>query len=93
MTSDPRRIEIDEFLPHPPEKVWRWRTAPGDASRLDSTVTLTLHPEGSGTRLFLVHDGFDPDDPYQAVARRLLGSGWRGTGRRISSVLEERERR
>lgn len=150
MTTDPRRIEIDEFLPHPPEKVWRaitdpdllarwlmpndfrleighrftvrsnpipaagfggvghcevldfekghmlkiaWRTAQGDASRLDSTVTFTLQPEGTGTRLFLVHDGFDPDDPYQAVARRLLGSGWRGAGRRISSALERHGRR
>ena len=143
---DPRAVYVDEFLPYPPEKVWRaltdpeliarwlmpndfklevghrftfrgypipaagfggaghsevldfepekmlriaWRAAPGDRSSLDSTVTFTLEPEGRGTRLFLAHDGFDPDDPYQDAARRLMGGGWRGTGARIASVIGE----
>jgi uncharacterized protein YndB with AHSA1/START domain len=143
--DDPRTIRVDEFLPHPVEKVWRaitdpdliarwlmpndfklevghrftfrtdpipaagfggvghsevlafepekmlqiaWRAAPEDASSLDSTVTFMLEPEGKGTRLFLVQDGFDPDDPYQAMSRRMMGSGWAGVARGISRVIE-----
>jgi len=146
VNGNPRAIYVDEFLPHPPEKVWRaltepeliarWlmpnnfklevghkftfhgfpipaagfggtghsevldfepekmlritlRAAPGDLSGLDSTVTFTLEPEGRGTRLFLAHEGFDPADPSQAAARRLMGNGWPGTGRRIAQVIEE----
>ncbi|NEE03811.1 SRPBCC family protein [Phytoactinopolyspora halotolerans] len=150
MTDDPRTIRVDEFLPHPPSKVWvaltdsdlmaqwlmpndfkleighrftfhttpfpavgfggvghsevldfehermlriAWRAAPDDVSSLDSVVTFTLEPEGTGTRLFIVHDGFDPDDPYQALSRRIMGGGtagggWTGTARRISGVIE-----
>lgn len=144
--DDPRAIRIDEFLAHPPARVWRaltdpdliarwlmpndfklevghrftfhtdpvpqagfggtghsevldfepekmlrisWCTAPGDASSLDSTVTFTLVPEGTGTRLFLVHEGFDPDDAYQMVARRFMGSSWRGVAGRIDAALDE----
>jgi uncharacterized protein YndB with AHSA1/START domain len=144
--DDPRTIRVDEFLPHPPAKVWRaltdsaliarwlmpndfkleighrfrfqaqpipqagfggtghsevldfepermlkisWCAAPEDESDLDSTVTFTLEPEGTGTRLFLVHDGFDPDDPYQAVSRRFMGGGWPGVARAIGRVIEE----
>lgn len=49
-----------------------------DVSRADWTITWTLEPEGRGTRLFLVHEGFDPDDPAQMKARTIMGSGWRG---------------
>ncbi|PSL06838.1 uncharacterized protein YndB with AHSA1/START domain [Haloactinopolyspora alba] len=143
--DDPRTIRVDEFLPHPPQKVWRaltdselmarwlmpndfvlrvghrftfrtdpmpavgfggvchsevldfeiermlriaWRAAPEDQSSLDSTVTFTLEPEGTGTRLFVVHDGFDPDDPLQALSRRAMGGGWLGVARRIDRVLD-----
>jgi uncharacterized protein YndB with AHSA1/START domain len=41
------------------------------------TLTWTLVPEGSGTRLLLRHDGFDPDDPQDAFALRTMGPGWR----------------
>lgn len=146
MSDDPRVINVDEFLPHPPEKVWRaltepdliarwlmpndfklevghrftfrgdpipaagfggtghsevlefepekmlkiaWRTAPGDPGGLDSTVTFTLEPEGRGTRLFLAHEGFDPDNPCQAAGRRLMGGGWLKLGVRIGQVIQE----
>jgi uncharacterized protein YndB with AHSA1/START domain len=57
-----------------PERLLRisWR-----GGRLDTTVTWTLAPEGHGTRLFLEHDGFDPDDPIQQSAYRIMGAGWR----------------
>ncbi|MDT0270752.1 SRPBCC domain-containing protein [Streptomyces sp. DSM 44915] len=130
MTDDnPRLIEVDQFLPHPPERVWRaltepellarwlmpttfrlaeghpftFTTAPDPGGRfdgvihcrvldfeapsrlriswradgLDSTVTWRLTPEGTGTRLFLTHDGFAPDDPAQQLIRGMLGGGWR----------------
>lgn len=141
-------IQIDEFLPHPPQKVWRaltdpelvarwlmrgdlrlavghrftfhtdpipaagfggtghsevldfdegkmlrlaWRAAPDDPSALDSTVTFTLEAEGSGTRLFIEHAGFDPGDPYQVAAQRMMAGGWPAAARRISTVLDEAE--
>ena len=143
MTDDPRVIRVDQFLPHPPEKVWRaitepdliarwlmpndfrleighkftfqgfpipaagfggtghsevldfepekmlriaWRAAPGDLSSLDSTVAFTLEAEGTGTRLFLVHDGFSPDDPYQSAARRIMSGGWSAAVAKIAEV-------
>jgi uncharacterized protein YndB with AHSA1/START domain len=144
-TDDLHTIRVDEFLPHPPEKIWRaltepeliarwlmpapgfrlevgheftfqtdpipgvgfggigysqvlafdepkmlriaWRAAPSDPSGLDSVVAFTLSPEGTGTRLFIEHDGFDPDDPYQLAGRRMMGGGWKSAGNRISAVL------
>jgi uncharacterized protein YndB with AHSA1/START domain len=142
--EDLTTIRVDEFLPHPPAKVWRgltdpelmarWlmpgdfklevghrftlRTAPMPAVRFDgvvhcqviafehermlriswvdpgtenglnSTVTWRLVPEGRGTRLFVEHAGFDPDNPYQQRSRRTMdGRGWRTTARRLGSVL------
>ncbi|WBB67507.1 SRPBCC domain-containing protein [Micromonospora sp. WMMD812] len=127
--SDPSTVAVDQFLPHPPAKVWRaltdsdllarwlmpndfvpavghrftFRTDPRPAQdfdgivhcevldldpprrlswawrggRLDTVVTWTLAAEGRGTRLFLEHAGFDPDDPLQRRTRDLLGGGWR----------------
>ncbi|MEU9144649.1 SRPBCC domain-containing protein [Streptomyces sp. NPDC048349] len=136
--EDLTTVRVDQFLPHPPAKVWRaltepdliaqwlmpsdfrlevghrytmtslprphtnysgttaaevlayetgrmlsvrWTDASGasdpDANRADWTITWTLEPEGRGTRLFLVHEGFDPDDPAQMRARTLMGGGWR----------------
>ncbi|MGW2562605.1 SRPBCC family protein [Streptomyces sp. NPDC001514] len=46
-------------------------------SNVDWTITWTLEPEGRGTRLFLVHEGFDPDDPAQRMAHKIMGGGWR----------------
>jgi uncharacterized protein YndB with AHSA1/START domain len=139
-------IAIDEFLPHPPDRVWHvltdpglmarwlmrndfrlevghrftfhadpipaagfggtgraevlafdegkmlrlaWRAAPGDPIGLESTVTFRLEPEGTGTRLFIEHDGFDLADPHQAAARRILGHGWQAIPGRIAKILDE----
>jgi uncharacterized protein YndB with AHSA1/START domain len=51
---------------------WSWR-----GGRLDTTVTWTLVVEGRGTRLFLEHAGFDPDDPAQRQTLTILRGGWR----------------
>jgi uncharacterized protein YndB with AHSA1/START domain len=127
--TDARTIHVDEFLAHPPARVWKALTDPVLLAKwlmpndfravvghrftfltdprpnvgfdgvvhcevlaveperllriswrggtLDTTVTWTLAPEGRGTRLFLEHDGFDPDDPTQQFSRRIMDGGWR----------------
>lgn len=115
-------IHVDQFLPHPPAKVWRMLTEPDrlaswwaagdiratvghtftldmggfgrqpctvtdvDEERLlaytfaeDSmgwTITWRLVAEGSGTRLFLEHGGFDLDDPAHRNAYEKMSRGW-----------------
>ena len=39
-------------------------------------------------RLFLVHDGFNPDDPYQAAGHRIMGGGWVGVLAGISEAID-----
>lgn len=126
-------IDCDEFIPHPPETVWRALTepemlarwwAPGDVRAevghtfsldmgpwgrqscrvlevqerrllrysfgegvLDSTVTWRLAPEGSGTRLFLTHDGFDLDSPVGRQAYDGMGNGWPTVLSRMTPAL------
>jgi len=126
-------IDCDEFIPHPPETVWRALTepellarwwAPGDVRAevghtfsldmgpwgrqscrvlevqegrllrysfgegvLDSSVTWRLAPEGSGTRLFLTHDGFDLDSPVGRQAYDGMGNGWPTVLSRITPAL------
>lgn len=127
-------IHVDQFLPHPPAKVWRALTDPellarwwaaGDIEatvghrflvdmvgwgqvpcevlevepeqRLvftfteDWTLTRRLVPEGTGTRLFLDHGGFDLDDPQHRFAFDAMGPGWRdevlpGLGRELEQL-------
>lgn len=80
-----------EVLEFEPEKMLRlaWRAAPEDPSTLDSTVTFTLEPEGHGTRLFLAHEGFDPDNTYQEASRRIMGGGWPDAVAGISRVIDD----
>jgi uncharacterized protein YndB with AHSA1/START domain len=147
VTEDLTVIHVDEFLPHPPERVWRalvdpellsawfmptdfaprvghrftfttqpmpatdfsgtvlcevlevrpqellrytWADAAKPENALTSTVTWTLRPEGRGTRLFLEHRGFDPDDPIQQRARTIMNGGWRNhVVRRLAEFLAE----
>lgn len=143
--EDPTAIRVDQFLAHPPAKVWRaltepdliaqwlmpgdfrlkvghrytmqgrpipdtgfsgtaqaevlafeprrmlrvrWRDAGPSAGNAEWTITWTLRPEGRGTRLFLLHEGFDPDDPRQRRARTIMGGGWSsGVPRALERVL------
>lgn len=58
---------------------YRWTGRKGPGHRwMETTVSWTLVPESDGTRLFLVHDGFDDSDPGQREALRIMGGGWRG---------------
>ncbi len=57
---------------------------------LDTTVQWRLEAQGSGTRLFLTHDGFDETDPAQAATLKVLGGGWRGhMANRMRALLAE----
>lgn len=70
-----------------PERLLRysWKNPP-----LDTTVTWTLTPEGEGTRLVVVHDGFDEADPRQRFAYEGMKNGWVGIVReRLAGVLAE----
>lgn len=147
LTADRTAVHVDQFLPHPPAKVWRALTEPdliaqwlmpgdfqlkvghrytmravavpgtgfsgtvqaevlafevGKMLRIgwrdagaaagtgpDWTVTWALRPEGTGTRLFLAHEGFDPDDPLQQRARTIMGGGWKsGVMRSLARLLD-----
>ncbi|MEW2253699.1 SRPBCC domain-containing protein [Streptomyces sp. NPDC047869] len=85
MTSVPRPatrfsgvVEV-RVLAYVPERMLALRWADADpAGPTDWTITWTLEQEGRGTRLFLVHEGFDPDDPAQMMARKIMNGGWRG---------------
>ncbi|MHA5050355.1 SRPBCC family protein [Streptomyces sp. SD15] len=84
LTSVPRpntrfsgTVEV-RILAYEPERMLRVRWADADpANPADWTITWTLKLEGRGTRLFLVHEGFDPDDPAQMMARKIMDGGWR----------------
>jgi uncharacterized protein YndB with AHSA1/START domain len=81
-----------EVLAFEPEKMLRvaWRDASPDAASSASwTITWALQPEGHGTRLFLIHDGFDPASPRQQQARQIMTAGWNTrVMRRLITLLD-----
>ncbi|MFF7970852.1 SRPBCC domain-containing protein [Streptomyces sp. NPDC007905] len=85
MTSVPRPgsrfsgvVEV-QVLTYDTGRMLSLRWADADPANLaEWTITWTLEQEGRGTRLFLVHEGFDPDDPAQMMARKIMDGGWRG---------------
>ncbi|MFG2040304.1 SRPBCC domain-containing protein [Dactylosporangium sp. NPDC048998] len=73
-----------EVLGFEPERMLRvrWRDAAGDGAW---TITWTLHPEGRGTRLFLLQEG----GPGLRRARLVMGAGWSGRiAERLLEVLD-----
>ena len=76
-----------EVLEIRPQRLLRISWSGGAAMR--TTVTWRLHPEGRGTRLFLDHEGFDVSDPFQQLAHRIMGGGWRsGVLRALVALLD-----
>ena len=55
---------------------------------LDTIISWTLEPDGTGTRLHLVHSGFDLDSPDGRVSYAGMGRGWPGVVERIAHILE-----
>jgi uncharacterized protein YndB with AHSA1/START domain len=62
-----------------------WRAADESMSGLDSTVTFTVAPEGTGTRLLIEHDGLHPC-PYVVTGIGCGPGGSRTSSRRIGEV-------
>ena len=60
---------------------------------LDTTITWRRapEPEGTGTRLFLEHEGFDLDSPTGPQAADGMGAGWPGALARIGGALDVAE--
>lgn len=73
-----------EVLDVEPERLLRYSFAGGS---LDTTVTWRLEAEGTGTRLFLEHAGFDLDSPIGKTAFDGMGAGWPKLLKRIEGAL------
>lgn len=73
-----------EVLEVQPERLLRYRFAIGT---LDTVITWQLIPEGSGTRLRLIQDGFDLDSPLSREALEGMGNGWPELLQRIATLL------
>ena len=57
----------------------------------DWTLHWRLEPEGTGTRLFLEHAGFDLDKPEHRFAFDNMGPGWRDDVLpRLANTVESR---
>lgn len=70
---------------------YRWRGGHADnigyGSLLDTLVTLTLEPAEAGTRLRVVHSGFEL--PRNETAYRNMSGGWTGVIARIRDLTSE----
>jgi len=54
---------------------------------LDTTVTWTLLPEGDGTLLRMVHEGFDLESPMAKMAFEGMSNGWPAILDRLASTV------
>ncbi|NNC16398.1 SRPBCC domain-containing protein [Corallococcus exiguus] len=73
-----------EVLAVEPERLLQYRFATGT---LDTTLTWRLAPEGTGTRLTLVHEGFNLDSPMGRRAFEGMKPGWPGVLARLGTAL------
>lgn len=58
---------------------------------LGTRVTWRLVPEGTGTRLFLEHTGFDLGSPIGRQANEGMSAGWPNVLARIDGILHDYE--
>lgn len=82
----PWGVQPCEVLAADPERLLRYSFAEGS---LDTTITWRLEPEGTGTRLFLTHEGFDLDSPMGRAALDGMGEGWPHVLTRLAKTLDE----
>lgn len=75
-----------EVLEVEPERLLRYRLGGG---AIDTILTWRLVPEGSGTRLLLTQEGFDPDSPLARDVYERMNHGWPIVLRRMAPVLRE----
>ena len=87
------RCEVTEVQP---DRLLAYRWQGGDAantgygSLLDTVVRLTLEPVAGGTRLRVVHSGFEL--PRNETAYRNMSGGWAGVVTRIGEIADEQEK-
>ena len=74
-----------EVLAVEPERLFSYRFA---QPTLDTIITWQLEPEGDGTRVTLVHSGFDLQSPLVRSAYEGMKPGWPGILERIATTLE-----
>jgi uncharacterized protein YndB with AHSA1/START domain len=55
-----------------------------------SRAARALTPEASGTRLELIHEGFDLDSPLGRQAFEVMKPGWPGVLKGLEKALEAR---
>jgi hypothetical protein len=56
---------------------------------LDTIISWKLAPEGSGTRLTLVHEGFDLDTPMGRRAFEGMKPGWPGVLVKLGTAIDD----
>jgi uncharacterized protein YndB with AHSA1/START domain len=76
--------EVLEVVPGERLKI-SWTDEQGS---VDWTVTWTLAPNGDGTRLTMVHDGFDMSERQQ-MSYAVMSKGWVGMTRKIAEIVGE----
>ena len=84
------RCEILEVVPNQ-RLVYSWQGGheanAGYGSKLDTVVTWTLAPAREGTRVRIVHSGFDL--PRNDTAYRNMSDGWKKVVRRLDATAAE----
>lgn len=73
-----------EVVQAEPGRLLKYRFGTGT---LDTFITWTLAAEGAGTRLKLVHEGFDLDSPLGKMAFEGMGEGWPKVIANLGTVL------
>ncbi|MBS2032258.1 MAG: SRPBCC domain-containing protein [Deltaproteobacteria bacterium] len=80
----PWGVQACEVTAVEPERLLQYKYAIGV---LDTLITWRLAPEGKGTRLTLVHEGFKLDTPMGKRAFEGMKPGWPGVVGAIERVL------
>ncbi|HLZ70817.1 MAG TPA: SRPBCC domain-containing protein [Dehalococcoidia bacterium] len=75
-----------EVLAVEPERMIRYRLGGGS---IDTILTWRLVPEGRGTRLLLMQEGFDFDSPLARDVYERMNQGWPIVLHRMEPVLRE----
>ena len=75
-----------EILVVEPGRFLSYSFAPGT---LDTTISWKLQPDGEGTLLEMVHEGFDLDSPMAKAAFDGMNAGWPGVLEKFAGILAE----
>jgi uncharacterized protein YndB with AHSA1/START domain len=73
-----------EVLKVEPERLFQYRFSTGG---LNTLITWKLEPDGAGTRLTLIHEGFDLDSPMGRQAFEGMKAGWPNVLSRLEAAL------